>query len=410
MFKRWRLVLRGGGRLFLVGAAVTYSALAPALGLGEITLHSALNQPLRAEIALVDASGLEEGDLSVRLATEDEFSRAGVDRAPFLHHLTFTPVLRGNRSLIQVTSSKPVNEPFLDFLVQLDQPNGRLVREYTVLIDPPGSPEIVPATDEPVFSPSSSAFPRVEPSVVAPLATKTPSLKTEPASFVSEPETGPAAEQLAASVLQNRQLQTTVDELTAKLQRQDKEIAVQQKQLAEQQSQLLALKSLQAEPVPLNPDALEEPGTDWLQAARYPMMAALLVLGWLMLRQRRRAQSEPEGAMDELRGQEPVMQSTPVHYESPADQEHQQLTYFSPATETTMAAAAPPEDVPDDTSRLNIDQLTMDSSWELINPYANAKPVTLSEHEATMEWVLEADPQPRDDLKRSAPELQAGLS
>ena len=104
------------------------------------------------------------------------------------------------------------------------------------------------------------------------------------------------------------------------------------------------------------------------------------------------------------------MQSTPVHYESPADQEHPQLTYLSLATETTIAAAAPPEDVPDDTCRLNLDQLTMDSSWELINPYANAKPVTLSEHEATMEWVLEADPQPRDDLKRSAPELQAGLS
>ncbi len=67
----------------------------------------------------------------------------GVDRVFFLDNLKFTPVLRGKRSVIQVTSSKPVSEPFLNFLVQLNQPGARLLREYTVLIDPPGSPGIV---------------------------------------------------------------------------------------------------------------------------------------------------------------------------------------------------------------------------------------------------------------------------
>lgn len=175
MLESWHMALRCCARLLLVGGAVTYSALAPALGLGDITLHSALNQPLRADIALEDAVGLEEGELSVSLATADEFSRAGIDRVFFLNNLKFTPILRGNRSLIRVSSSKPVNEPFLNFLVQLNQPNGRVLREYTVLIDPPGSPGIVPVTDEPSTDVQSSGFPTVEPAVAQPPAAKSKS-------------------------------------------------------------------------------------------------------------------------------------------------------------------------------------------------------------------------------------------
>ncbi len=140
--------LRKVRSLLMACGALCYSALAPALGLGDITLHSALNQPLDAEIALVEPGDLAEGELSVSLATAEEFSRAGVERVFFLNDLRFTPILRGNRSVIRVVSNKPVNEPFLNFLVQVNQPNGRLLREYTVLIDPPGSPGIVPS-DEP---------------------------------------------------------------------------------------------------------------------------------------------------------------------------------------------------------------------------------------------------------------------
>lgn len=135
--------LRKMRSLLLACGALCYSALAPALGLGDITLHSALNQPLDAEIALVEPGDLAEGELSVSLATAEEFSRAGVERVFFLNDLRFTAILRGNRSVIRVVSNKPVNEPFLNFLVQVNQPNGRLLREYTVLIDPAGSPGIV---------------------------------------------------------------------------------------------------------------------------------------------------------------------------------------------------------------------------------------------------------------------------
>ena len=139
------VVLRGGARWLLVAGVFSYSTWSMALGLGDITVHSALNQPLKADIALVDAAGLSASDLSASLATADEFGRAGVERVFFLNDLKFTPILRGSRQMIRVTSGKPVNEPFLNFLVQLNQPNGRLLREYTVLLDPPRSRVAQPA-------------------------------------------------------------------------------------------------------------------------------------------------------------------------------------------------------------------------------------------------------------------------
>jgi FimV-like protein len=276
----------------LVGVAVSYSALAPALGLGDITLHSALNQPLRADIALVDAAGLEEGDLSVSLATVDEFSRAGIERVFFLNDLKFTPILRGNRSVIRVSSNKVVNEPFLNFLVQLNQPNGRVLREYTVLIDPPGAPGIVPVMDEPAAGTANSPFPSVKPVTAAPAAAKktAPAPKVEPVAVT--PAIDPVAEQLAASVLQNQQLQATISELNTKLQTQDEQIAGQKKQVTELQTQLAEIK--QAPPVvPVAvapaPVVVEEP-----EASRWPLVLGLLglvglVVLWLFLRRQRQS-------------------------------------------------------------------------------------------------------------------------
>ena len=291
-----RVVVRCCASGLLAGTAVCWSALAPALGLGDITLHSALNQPLRADISLVDAVGLEEGELSVSLATPDEFSRAGVERVFFLNDLKFTPVLRGNRKLIQVTSGKPVTEPFLNFLVQLNQPNGRLLREYTVLIDPPGTPGIEPATDEPVASQPPSAFPSVQPAVAPKPASKQTSPKP-----ANPPPPDPLAEQLAASVLQNQQLQATLDELNAKIQAQNEQIAEQKKQVSELQAQLTEAK--QAPPEPVAPAAVspapapasapvtnEEPGTNWLLVGG---LLLLIVLGLLIVWLRRRRQTDP---------------------------------------------------------------------------------------------------------------------
>ncbi|AVK09058.1 fimV N-terminal domain [Pseudomonas paraeruginosa] len=133
------------------------------MGLGEITLKSALNQPLDAEIELLEVRDLSSGEVIPSLASPEEFSKAGVDRLYYLTDLKFTPVVKPNgKSVIRVTSSKPVQEPYLNFLVQVLWPNGRLLREYTVLLDPPlYSPQAAASAPQaPVSAPRASSAPR----------------------------------------------------------------------------------------------------------------------------------------------------------------------------------------------------------------------------------------------------------
>lgn len=120
---------------------------ASALGVGDITLHSALNQPLDADIELLDVGDLGADEIEVRLAGADVFAAAGVERLQFLNELRFSPVLQGRGgNRIHVSSSRPVQEPYLNFLVEVARPNGRIVREFTVLLDPLGyTPRMLPA-------------------------------------------------------------------------------------------------------------------------------------------------------------------------------------------------------------------------------------------------------------------------
>jgi len=303
MLESRHVVMRCANSL-LVAGVLTWSTASMALGLGDITVHSALNQPLKADIALVDAAGLSASDLSVSLATADEFGRAGVERVFFLNDLKFIPILHGNRTLIRVTSTKPVNEPFLNFLVQLNQPNGHLLREYTVLIDPPGSPGIVPATDEPDVHAQSSEFPTPE----APAAT--PQNKPAAAPAAPTPQTAATndaqAEQLAASVLLNQQLQKTIDDLNLKLQAQEVQIADGKKRLADVQARLTEVQQtppapvVAAAPVP-SPVPVIAPVESQEDSPSWPMLGGLLVLlaglvAGLMVRRRRQQIVVPDEA------------------------------------------------------------------------------------------------------------------
>lgn len=147
--------------LAIAAATALTSEMAYALGLGEVTLKSALNQPLVAEIELLDAKTLAPGEVVPVLASAEDFNRAGVDRQYFLTDLTFTPVLRPDgKSVIRVSSTKPVREPYLNFLIEVLWPSGRLLREYTLLLDPPlYSPEIAAsvAPQLPITAPVSRA-------------------------------------------------------------------------------------------------------------------------------------------------------------------------------------------------------------------------------------------------------------
>jgi pilus assembly protein FimV len=124
-------------RVLLLSALMTPGALY-ALGLGEIKLNSALNQPFDAEIELVAATADDLGALRASLANGETFTRYGLDRPAFLAEFNFSVATAADgRDVLRVTSPRPVTEPFVTLLVEANWPRGRLLREYTVLLDPP---------------------------------------------------------------------------------------------------------------------------------------------------------------------------------------------------------------------------------------------------------------------------------
>ncbi|GID05140.1 MULTISPECIES: FimV/HubP family polar landmark protein [Pseudomonas] len=137
--------------LAIAAASALSSGMAHALGLGELTLKSTLNQPLVAEIELLDVKDLTAAEVVPSLASPEDFAKAGVDRQAFLNDLTFTPVLNASgKSILRITSSKPLSEPMVKFLVQVMWPNGRLLRDYSVLLDPSKfSPQTADAAAQP---------------------------------------------------------------------------------------------------------------------------------------------------------------------------------------------------------------------------------------------------------------------
>lgn len=134
------------------------AGLAHALGLGEATVRSSLNQPLNAEIELLSVGDLTEREIITALASREDFLRANVERGFFLSDLRFKVEKRADGvTVIRVSSSKAVREPFLNFLVEVNWPTGRLLREYALLIDPPTfDAEARPAA---VVAPTASASP-----------------------------------------------------------------------------------------------------------------------------------------------------------------------------------------------------------------------------------------------------------
>ncbi|SHK47199.1 pilus assembly protein FimV [Marinobacter antarcticus] len=132
------------------------SGIAQALGLGEIELQSYLNEPMDAEIVLPQSQGIDPGDVFVNIAPETAYQRLGLQRNQFLGKLRFEVATRSDGSLVvNVSSREPLREPYLNFLLELTWPNGRLMREYSVLVDPPVYAE-ESGVSEQVRAPSSA--------------------------------------------------------------------------------------------------------------------------------------------------------------------------------------------------------------------------------------------------------------
>ncbi len=147
----------------IVLALALVPGLSWAIGLGEIHLNSALNEPLDAEIALLAATPEEISTLHASLASRETFTRYGIDRPAFLSSVTFkVGKAKDGRDALLVHSADAVPEPFVTFLVEVNWARGRLVREYTVLLDPPiytpgESQGSAPAVSAPSGAPAESS-------------------------------------------------------------------------------------------------------------------------------------------------------------------------------------------------------------------------------------------------------------
>jgi pilus assembly protein FimV len=119
-----------------VASAVLVASSAQAAGLGKLTVLSALGQPLRAEIELTSVGDDEGSGLTAKLASPEAFKVANIEFNPALLSLRFSVEQRNGRQYIRITSTQPLNEPFVDMLLELSWNNGKLVREYTFLLDP----------------------------------------------------------------------------------------------------------------------------------------------------------------------------------------------------------------------------------------------------------------------------------
>lgn len=150
-------------KLALAMAVAAACGRANALGLGEIELYSALNEPLNAEVRLLSVQAGELNNAVVHLAPNEEFARAGIERSAIMSDISFTVAPRNDgTAVVKITSTQPIREPFLDFILQLNWQSGSLLREYTLLLDPPvfgaekSAPVAAPVTEPPAV-PASAA-------------------------------------------------------------------------------------------------------------------------------------------------------------------------------------------------------------------------------------------------------------
>lgn len=172
-----------------------------ALGLGKLKVHSSLNQPLNAEINFTSLTEAELKGLTVSLASRADFTAAGVERAPFLAQIKFSVNRNADgRYTLRFSTPTPIDEPFLHLLLQIDWPGGRLVREYTALIDPPHqvaakAPTVAPPRAAPVLTPA----PKPEPAPAVPVQSDTASVRPSVTAVETQPYAPPAPADVALS-------------------------------------------------------------------------------------------------------------------------------------------------------------------------------------------------------------------
>jgi len=122
---------------FLLLLAILLPSTGFALGLDEIEVNSVLNEKQDARIGLLSSVPQDAEALIVKLASHEEFKKAGMDHQHALTDLKFKTLVEGDKVYITVKTKAPVRDPSMSFLRDVDWPNGRMLREYTILLSPP---------------------------------------------------------------------------------------------------------------------------------------------------------------------------------------------------------------------------------------------------------------------------------
>lgn len=211
----------------VAAAVLAVAALAPldadALGLGRLTVQSALGEALRAEIDVSAITPEEAASLRVRVAGPDAFRAAGVEFNAALSAARVSLQRRADgRSYLRLVSDRAVQEPFVDVILELDWASGRLVREFTMLFDPPGStPVAAPPAPAPVAI-SPAPLPPAAPAASRPLAVASAPRAVAPApSAAAAPRPAPAAKPATAAAADDYVVQRgdTLSRIAARTQR-----------------------------------------------------------------------------------------------------------------------------------------------------------------------------------------------
>jgi len=184
-------------RTFTLGKALAVALLlAPMLvhaaGLGRLAVQSSLGQPLSAEIDLVSVRGEEAATLEARLASPDAYQQANLQYNTALSGIKLSIEKRANgQSYLKLTGSRPVNEPFVDLLIELSWSGGRLLREYTALLDPPGYGQQAAAVSAPAVPPAAPVAQQI---VTPPAPAAAPAPAAPAAAASTAQEYGPIAQ------------------------------------------------------------------------------------------------------------------------------------------------------------------------------------------------------------------------
>ncbi len=188
-----------GLRLSVLSAAVAVamglaSTDASALALGPLKVQSALGEPLRAEIDVTEITAAEADSLKINVASADAFKTAGVPYNPALGDVRATLQRRaGGQYVVRLNGSRPLNDPFIDLLLEANGSTGRIVRDYTVLLDPPAARTAANAGTPIAPVSPQVATPAERPAPVVARARRAPAAAPAPVAVAPAPSAAPSA-------------------------------------------------------------------------------------------------------------------------------------------------------------------------------------------------------------------------